>query len=158
MFAFSDLATTAYCPRQLYYRRKHDDFGRSPEAVRVRELAYRSPELLDETRELPPDGAVTPTQFRTNLSCVSERLDAWEELVDPSARDVLLEGREACGIAHKVLEAPLAPSFVFAGDPPPEGAAAGHRPTPRGGQGALVGARDSRRTGVRGVSHTRRRP
>jgi CRISPR-associated exonuclease Cas4 len=121
VFAFSDLATAAYCPRQLYYRRKHDDFGRSPEAARVRELAYRYPELPDETRELPPDVAVTPTQFRTNLACASERLDAWEELVDPSARDVLLEGREACGIAHKVLEAPLAPSFVFAGDPPPEG-------------------------------------
>ena len=77
--------------------------------------------MLDETRELPPDVAVTPTQFRTNLACASERLDAWDELVDSPARDVLLEGREARGIAHKVLEEPLAPSLVFAGDPPPEG-------------------------------------
>jgi CRISPR-associated exonuclease Cas4 len=121
VLAFTDLATAAYCPRQLYYRRKHDDFGRSSEAARVCELAYRYPELLDETRELPPDVAVTPTQFRTNLACASERLDAWDELVDPPARDVLLEGREARGIAHKVLDEPLAPSLVFAGDPPPEG-------------------------------------
>lgn len=121
MFAFTDLATAAYCPRQLYYRRKHDDFGRSPEAARVRELAFRYPELLDETTDLPDEVAVTPTQFRTNLACASERLDAWGELADPPARDVLLTGREARGIAHKVLEDPLAPSLVFAGDPPPEG-------------------------------------
>ena len=121
MFAFTDLATAAYCPRQLYYRRKHDDFGRSPEAARVRELAFQYPDLLDETNEVPAEVSVTPTQFRTNLACASERLDAWDELADPPARDVLLTGREARGIAHKVLEDPLAPSLVFAGDPPPEG-------------------------------------
>ncbi|MFC7229463.1 hypothetical protein N0B31_18845 [Salinirubellus salinus] len=121
MFAFTDLATAAYCPRQLYYRRKHDDVGRSPEAARVRESAFRYPELLDERTDLPPDVTVTPTQFRTNLACASERLDAWDGLADPPARDVLLEGREARGIAHKVLEEPLAPSLVFAGDPPPRG-------------------------------------
>ncbi len=121
MFAFTDLATAAYCPRQLYYRRKHDDFGRSEDAVRVRELAFRYPELLDERRDLPPEVTVTPAQFRTNLACASERLTAWDTLCDPPARDVLLTGREARGEAHKVLEEPLAPSLVFAGKPPAEG-------------------------------------
>ena len=121
MFAFTDLAAAAYCPRKLYYRHKHDDAERSPEAARVRELAFRYPELLDETCPLPSEVAVTPTELRTNLACASERLSAWDALCDPPARDVLLEGREARGIAHKVLEEPLAPSLVFAGEPPAEG-------------------------------------
>ena len=32
-----------------------------------------------------------------------------------------LEGKDARGIAHKVLEQPLAPSLVFAGRPPEQG-------------------------------------
>lgn len=121
MHAFTDLATAAYCPRQLYYRRRHDDFEGPERVERVRELAFRYPDLLDPTRDLPPAVEVTPTQLRTNLSCASERLDRWDELADPPDRDVLLEGREARGIAHKVLEDPPVPSLVFAGEPPPQG-------------------------------------
>ena len=47
MIAFSDLATAAYCPRQLYYRRREGDRS-TPATVRDRiDLAYRYPELAD---------------------------------------------------------------------------------------------------------------
>lgn len=125
--AFSDLATAAYCPRKLYYRRRDDDGPGTPARVeRRRALARRYPDLLDPTAGPdPPAGllAVTPTQWRTNLACARERLsdEAWDGLADPPATDVLLEGREARGIAHKVLEEPLAPSVVSGGDAPETG-------------------------------------
>lgn len=123
MHAFSDLATAAYCPRKLYYRLRDGD-PEVPEEVRSRRsLAFRYPALADPDADLSAEPiAVTPTQYRTNLACARERLAAWPALADPSARDVLLEGRDARGVAHKVLEDPLAPSIVSAGEPPDEGA------------------------------------
>ncbi|WP_255151202.1 hypothetical protein [Halorarius halobius] len=123
MHAFSDLATAAYCPRKLYYRLREGDHT-VPETVRERRsLAFRYPELRDPDDDLSREPiAVTPTQYRTNLACARERLDAWDALANPPRTNVLLEGREARGIAHKVLEDPLAVSVVSAGDPPDEGA------------------------------------
>lgn len=122
MHAFSDLATAAYCPRKLYYRLRDGDHE-TPETVRERRaLAFRYPSLVAPGADLRSEPvALTPTQYRTNLACASERLDAWPALAEPPATNVLLEGREARGIAHKVLEAPLAPSIVSAGEPPEEG-------------------------------------
>lgn len=122
MHAFSDLATAAYCPRKLYYRLRDGDHE-TPETVRERRaLAFRYPSLVAPGAGLRSEPvALTPTQYRTNLACASERLDAWPALAEPPATNVLLEGREARGIAHKVLEAPLAPSIVSAGEPPEEG-------------------------------------
>ncbi|WP_254830307.1 CRISPR-associated protein Cas4 [Haloglomus salinum] len=127
MEAFSDIATAAYCPRQLYYRRRHSDHGVPESAAERRALAFRYDELLDPAHDLrgePVD--VTPTQFRARLSAAKERLDAWGALVDPAGREVLLEGKDARGIAHKVLDgsalasAPTV-SVISAGEPPERG-------------------------------------
>lgn len=123
--AASALGRAVYCPRQLYYARRDDDFS-PPEEVRERRaLADRYPELLqsdDATlRALPL--AVAPDEFRENLETLSERPD-WESLVEPAARDVLLTGKDCRGVAHKLLEpeaeAPT-PVFVSGGVPPPQG-------------------------------------
>jgi CRISPR-associated exonuclease Cas4 len=122
--AFSDLRTATYCPRKLYYRRRDDD-RRPPEEVRERrDLAFRYPALLDGDDLAAAPIAVTPTQFRTTLSCAGARLDPdeWAALCEPSRRDALLEGRECRGIAHKILELdPPVPSLVSAGAPPETG-------------------------------------
>lgn len=122
MHAFSDLATAAYCPRKLYYRLRDGDHE-TPDVVQERRaLAFRYPSLADPDADLAAEPIeVTPTQFRTNLACARERFDAWEDLADPPRTNVLLEGREARGIAHKVLDEPLSVSVVSAGDPPDEG-------------------------------------
>lgn len=124
MHAFRDVATAAYCPRKLYYRRRDPDLGESiPDGVADRrQLAFEYDELLaDETALLAAPIEVTPTTFRSRVGCHKAGLDAWEQLVDPPARDVMLEGKDAQGIAHKVIERPLAPSLVFAGRPPEQG-------------------------------------
>jgi CRISPR-associated exonuclease Cas4 len=102
---FSDLARAAYCPRQLYYARRDDDRGPPAEAREVRELAFRYPELRaadDATlRDLPVERP--PAEYRRALDRLAGR-DYWDALVDPGEREVLLEGRDCRGIAHKVLE------------------------------------------------------
>ncbi|MCU4717521.1 CRISPR-associated protein Cas4 [Halapricum hydrolyticum] len=124
MHAFRDVATAAYCPRKLYYRRRDPDVGESiPSGVQDRrQLAFEYEKLLTEDTELlAAPIEVTPTTFRSRVGCLKAGLDAWDELVDPPASEVLLEGKDARGIAHKVLERPLAPSLVFAGRPPEQG-------------------------------------
>ncbi|MFB6171778.1 MAG: hypothetical protein ABEJ23_04540 [Haloarculaceae archaeon] len=122
MHAFTDLATAAYCPRKLYYRRRDGGHEPPPEVLERRELAFRYPSLRESTaalRDAPI--AATPTQVRSRLGRAAARLDCWDAIADPPARDVFLEGKDARGIAHKVLEEPLAPSIVSAGDPPEQG-------------------------------------
>jgi CRISPR-associated exonuclease Cas4 len=120
--AVSDLATVTYCSRQLYYRR--DDERELPESVKKRrELAFEYEQLIDAddaTLAAHPI-EVTPENYRGNLRRAKDRLDSWDELVDPDHRDVLLSGRECRGIAQKVLEKPLAPSYVSPGSSPKEG-------------------------------------
>jgi len=122
--SFSDLALAAYCPRKLYYRRREGRDETPPEVDALRDLAFRyeeglSPEGGDVLAEAPI--AVTTTQFRSNLGCNKAHLDAWDALADPPRREAFLEGREVRGIAHKVLEDPLAPAIVSPGEPPEEG-------------------------------------
>lgn len=120
--AFSDLATAAYCPRKLYYRLRDGDHETPAAVERRRALAFRYPELLDSAADLAAEPIEpTPTQFRANLGRARE-LDAWEGLCAPARTNALLEGREARGIAHKILTEPLAVSVVSAGSPPDEGA------------------------------------
>lgn len=122
MQPFSDLALAAYCPRKLYYRRRDDGWEPPPEVRERREIAYRYPELLaDDDALAAAPIAVTPTQFRTALSCARARLDAWDALVDPADRDVRLEGKDCRGVVHKVLADPLAPSMLSTGEPPGDG-------------------------------------
>jgi CRISPR-associated exonuclease Cas4 len=122
--SFRDLELAAYCPRKLYYKRRDPDRGeRIPDAVaECRDLAFRYEELLSDDGALAEAPvAATPTQFRSRLGSAKARLDAWEALADPAGREVFLEGKDCRGIAHKLLEDPLAPSLVFAGRPPDEG-------------------------------------
>jgi CRISPR-associated exonuclease Cas4 len=122
MQAFSDLATAAYCPRQLYYRRKHEDHDVPESAAERRGLAFRYEDLLAPDHDLRAEPVdATPTQFRARLSAAKERLDRWGALVDPPHREVLLEGKDARGIAHKVLRDPPSVSIVSAGEPPEQG-------------------------------------
>jgi CRISPR-associated exonuclease Cas4 len=123
MHAFRDVATAAYCPRKLYYRRRQPDRPTTPESVeRCRDLAFRYEQLLadDEALQRAPV-SVTATQYRSHLGCAKARLDSWEQLADPDGRDVLLTGRECRGIAHKVLPEEPTLSLVFAGAPPDQG-------------------------------------
>lgn len=122
MHAVSDLSTATYCPRQLYYRRD-DDHEVPPSVTKRRELAFEYERLLgadDATLATRPI-ELPPAEYRETLGRTRERLDRWEELADPVGREVLLSGRECRGIASKVLEEPLAPSFVSPGSPPEHG-------------------------------------
>ncbi|ESS02898.1 MAG: hypothetical protein A07HR67_02405 [uncultured archaeon A07HR67] len=126
MIAFSDLATAAYCPRQLYYRRREDD-RRLPATVRDRiDLAYRYPELAeasDATLERLPLRR-EPATYRHNLARLREH-DAYERLVAPAETRVFLSGRDCHGIAHKLLagvdDGPPIPVICSPGEPPEHG-------------------------------------
>ncbi|MFC6731159.1 MULTISPECIES: hypothetical protein [unclassified Haladaptatus] len=120
MPTFRDLAIAAYCPRQLYYERREDDRSPPPEVAQKRQLAFEYPRLLD-AETLPDEIEVTPTQFRTNLNCARAKFDRFEELADPPTEMALLSGKDARGIAHKVLTDPPIPSLVFTGSPPDSG-------------------------------------
>lgn len=121
MYAFTDLALAAYCPRKLYYR--HRDECDPAERDACHELAFRYPSLLNSETDLTAEPiAVSPTTYRSNLGCSRARIgSAFDALCDPPERDVFLTGRQARGIAHKVIESPLAPSIVTAGEPPETG-------------------------------------
>ena len=122
MHAVSDLALAAYCPRKLYYRRRDD--SPYPERDERHDLPFRYPELLDPATDLEAEPiAVSSVEFRSALGQSRARVGptVFEALCEPTGRDVLLEGRRVRGIAHKVLEKPLAPSLVVAGEPPEEG-------------------------------------
>ena len=122
MATFTDLSTAAYCPRKLYYRRRDDDHGPPDDVAAIRELAFRYPELLAPETDLSAAPiAVTPTQYRSNLGSAKARLDCWSRLVDPADSDVLLEGKDCRGVAHKVLADPPRPVIVSAGRPPERG-------------------------------------
>ncbi|MDZ7745073.1 MAG: hypothetical protein U5K28_00530 [Halobacteriales archaeon] len=121
MSTFADLAAAAYCPRKLYYRRRDDEFE-IPDTVRAkRRLAFRYPELAAPDSNLADEPiAITPTQYRANLGCLREH-DAWPLLAEPDRTEVLLSGKDARGIAHKVDDSVPTVSVVSAGNPPETG-------------------------------------
>lgn len=124
MHAFRAVETAAYCPRKLYYRLRDGEPDETPPEVEsIRELAFQYEQLLtDDTaiQDAPID--VTPTQYRSHLGCAKARLDEWETLCEPTARDVFLSGRECRGIAHKRLDTDQpSVSLLFAGAPPETG-------------------------------------
>ena len=123
--AFSALATAAYCPRKLYYARRAGDLSNGPpdDVAAVRGLADRYDELLDaDDPTLAGEPiAVPPARFQHNLRRVRAGVERFPDLVDPAGRDVYLDGREAHGVAHKVLADPPVPSLVSAGAPPENG-------------------------------------
>jgi CRISPR-associated exonuclease Cas4 len=122
--SFTALATAAYCPRKLYYRRRDDDAGDPPDRVAaVRALARRYDELraADDDALADEPLAVDPVTFRRNLGVARAGLDRFPELRDPAGTDVRLDGKDARGVAHKVLADPPAVSLVSAGAPPEQG-------------------------------------
>lgn len=143
MIPLSDLRTAAYCPRQLYYRRRDDERG-APDAVSERRsLVARYPTLVDaddETLSALPL-AVDPATYRRRLRWLRAEghepptdggdeprgagegppSDRWASLVAPVAREVFVEGRDCRGVVHRVLADPLRPSLVSAGAPPDRG-------------------------------------
>lgn len=121
MHAFRDLETAAYCARKLYHRRRDADVD-VPDVSDVRSLAFEYEHLLDvDAALLAAPIEVSPGVFRDRITATRRDLDAWDELADPPHRNAFLEGKDCRGVAHKVLEDPIAPSLVFAGRPPEEG-------------------------------------
>lgn len=101
--AFSDLASAAYCPRQLYYRRR--DTPSVPDDVTdVMNLAFRYPELRAmSSAELAEEPiSVPPETFHERLDRLADRPD-WDALADPPQRDVFVAGKDCHGIAYKIL-------------------------------------------------------
>lgn len=124
MHAFREVETAAYCPRKLYYRLRDTEGEETPEQVKKRrELAFEYDHLLSVEGALADAPvAVTPTQYRANLGCARASIDYWDELVEPTSRDVFLRGRDCYGVVHKILETePPTPSLVFGGQPPEQG-------------------------------------
>jgi CRISPR-associated exonuclease Cas4 len=126
--AFSDLRTAAYCPRKCYYRRRQDDDEREPppEVTEIRELEPRYESRLEASiDDLASEPiALPPAAYRDRLAETRRRLagaDHWRRLREPAARTVLATGRHCRGIVHKVLEDPVEPVLVSAGEPPENG-------------------------------------
>ena len=121
---FRDLETAAYCPRKLYYRRRDGPPEIPEEIERIRRLACEYERLLtDDAALLSAPIEPDPATVRERLRAARERVGAWDALVDPVETDVYLAGKDARGLAHKLVDAddgPL-PSLVFAGRPPEQG-------------------------------------
>jgi CRISPR-associated exonuclease Cas4 len=124
MPTFTELGRAAYCPRQLYYARRDGDDGPSSEARARQRLAYRYAELRDASdRSLRDEPiALSPASYRAALGRLAER-DDWGALVDPSARDATLAGKDCRGRVHKLLDTEVGPvpSLVSPGAPPERG-------------------------------------
>lgn len=123
VLTFGALSRAAYCPRQLYYARRDGADGPPPAARERRDLAFRYPDLrtADDATLAAEPVERPPAAYRAALDRLAAR-DDWAKLVDPADREVLLEGRDCRGIAHKVLAGdPPTPTFVSPGRPPERG-------------------------------------
>lgn len=121
---FRELETAAYCPRKLYYRRRDGPPDVPAEIERIRALASEYERLLsDDAALLAAPIEPDPATVRERLREAKARLDDWDELIDPADSDVYLAGKDARGIAHKIVAATggTVPSLVFAGRPPEQG-------------------------------------
>jgi len=117
--AFSDLATAAYCPRQLYYARREDDRAPPPGVARLAADAFRYPEILDGAA--PATDAVSSAEYRERLRAIRARdPQRFAALVDPPERSVVVTGRDCRGVVDKVLPGPI-PALVSPGTPPETG-------------------------------------
>lgn len=120
MATFRDLERAAYCPRQYYY---HDGAEEVPEQItRRRAIAGEYDRLLADrgAREAAPL-AVDPARWLDRMTAARDRLDRFEELLDPPETDVYVAGERARGVIAKVLTEPPAPVLVSAGRPPERG-------------------------------------
>ena len=121
---FRELETAAYCPRKLYYRRRDGPPDVPEEIARIRALAHDYERLLtDDAALLAAPIEPAPATVRERLRAASERVDDWNGVVDPAEREVYLPGKDARGVAHKLVATDdgAVPSLVFAGRPPEQG-------------------------------------
>ncbi|TQQ82858.1 hypothetical protein EGH24_05305 [Halonotius terrestris] len=123
MPTFSELARAAYCPRQLYYARKHDDGEPPPETDAKQALAFRYDELRtadDATlTSLPID--CSPNAYRDALDTLADR-PLWDDLCAPAETDYYVEGKDCRGLLHKLLAGdPPTPTIISPGEPPETG-------------------------------------
>ncbi|MFC6719714.1 Dna2/Cas4 domain-containing protein [Natrialbaceae archaeon GCM10025810] len=125
---FADLRTAAYCPRKCYYDRTRDDHDREPPpgVDRIRALSTDYERLLQSSDDALASEpiALEPARYREALARTRDRLERigrWNAVRRPADRNVLASGRHARGVVHKVLEEPLEPSLVSAGEPPDRG-------------------------------------
>ncbi|MDS0282496.1 CRISPR-associated protein Cas4 [Haloarcula onubensis] len=121
---FRELETAAYCPRKLYYRRRDGPPDVPEEIERIRRLAREYERLLaDDAALLAAPVEPDPGTVRARLRAARDRLDDWDALAAPAETDVYLAGKDARGVAHKLVrtDAGTVPSLVFAGRPPDEG-------------------------------------
>jgi CRISPR-associated exonuclease Cas4 len=123
VLTFAALARAAYCPRQYYYAER-EGIAEPPPSVRARrDLAFQYPALRSASEaELASEPIERPAAaYRAALDRLAER-DDWAGLIDPAEREVVLEGRECRGVAHKILPSdPPTPTFVSPGRPPERG-------------------------------------
>jgi len=121
---FRELETAAYCPRKLYYRRRDGAPDIPEEVTQIRRLAQEYDRLLsDDAALLAAPIAPDPATVRERLRAARDRLDDWAAVADPVETDVYLAGKDARGVAHKLVateDGPV-PSLVFAGRPPEQG-------------------------------------
>jgi len=121
---FRELETAAYCPRKLYYRRRDGAPDIPEEVTQIRRLAQEYDRLLsDDAALLAAPIAPDPATVRERLRAARDRLDDWGAVADPVETDVYLAGKDARGVAHKLVateDGPV-PSLVFAGRPPEQG-------------------------------------
>jgi len=123
MPTFSGLSRAAYCRRQLYYARRDDDRGPSPEAEARQALAFRYDELREADDATLADLPIecSPTAYREAIETLSTRAD-WEQLCEPVARDYHVEGKDCHGRIHKLLAGdPPMPTVISPGTPPEQG-------------------------------------
>ncbi|MFC7167145.1 CRISPR-associated protein Cas4 [Halospeciosus flavus] len=119
---FHELATAAYCPRKLYYRRLDAEYD-LPEIVgRTRELAGAYDALLvGDLHESLADALVVDP----DVACdgIRHAFERWPGLRDPVERDVVVTGRDCRGRVSKVVETDegLVPTFVSPGTPAERG-------------------------------------
>ena len=121
---FRELETAAYCPRKLYYRRRDGPPDVPEDVERIRTLATEYGRLLtDDAALLAAPVEPDPGTVRERLRAARDRLDEWDALADPVDCDVYLAGKDARGLAHKLVDtdAGAVPSLVFAGEPPEQG-------------------------------------
>lgn len=127
--SFSSLARAAYCPRQLYYARKEEDWSRPDESKRRQQLCHRYNTLHEQDaaalRSEPID--VEPHVYLDRVESLSTRA-YWPAIAEPSQTAVFVEGRDCHGRITKVLEPdtqdlcdhPL-PTLASPGKPPETG-------------------------------------
>ena len=123
MPTFSELSRAAYCPRQLYYARKHDDESPPATVEETKSLAFRYRELReadDETLAALPIER-SSAAYRDALTSLSTR-PVWDDLCEPVETDSYVEGKDCAGMLHKVLAGkPPTPTLISPGKPPENG-------------------------------------